>query len=196
MLACPILSRVTSGRAPVRSIRLQCIVRKLRKSISLGKPSFTAVTLICRLSRLCRSMGLPARLAKTKSSGVVHQNSPASALEGVLSRFSIVVQPESMRDVVCERESERGHTFNSEELIPRKDLLGFSLLRNCPMLRPRSDGAGRPVWERSKSGFPMQHRSPLADSLGCLWPAPNASGPRGSSGRTQPSVVSSASRSR
>src|SRR5581483_10431332 len=70
MVAWPILSRVTSGRAPVLNIRLECIVRKLRKSMFLGSPSANTVGLICRFNRLCRSMGLPARLANTRSSGL------------------------------------------------------------------------------------------------------------------------------
>jgi hypothetical protein len=57
------------------------------------------------------------------------------------------------------------------------------------MPRPRNNGVVRPVWERSKSGFPMQDESRRADWLRCLSRAPDASGPGGSSARTLPLAV-------
>src|SRR5437899_8311484 len=63
------LSRVTSGRTPTLLIRLECIVRKLRKSTVAGKPSFLTVGLRCRRSKLRRFTGPPFALVKTRSSG-------------------------------------------------------------------------------------------------------------------------------
>ena len=42
------MSRATSRRAPKRRIRLACMVRKLRKSIVLSKPSLSAEGFTCR----------------------------------------------------------------------------------------------------------------------------------------------------
>jgi len=46
------------------------MVRKLLKSTVAGKPSFLAVGLSCRRSRLRRCIGPPRRFVKTKSSGL------------------------------------------------------------------------------------------------------------------------------
>ena len=63
------LSRVTSGRTPILLIRLECIVRKLRKSTVMGKPSFLTVGLRYRRSKLRRFTGPPFALVKMRSSG-------------------------------------------------------------------------------------------------------------------------------
>src|SRR5215471_6281739 len=63
------LSRVTSGRTPTLLIRLECIVRKLRKSTVSGKSSFFTVGFRCRRSKLRRFTGPPFLLVKTRSFG-------------------------------------------------------------------------------------------------------------------------------
>src|SRR5439155_8015563 len=68
-VACPMLSRVTSGRTPALLIRLECMVRKLRKSTVAGKPSFLIVGFKCRRSKLRRFTGPPFALVNTKSPG-------------------------------------------------------------------------------------------------------------------------------
>src|SRR6267143_4891473 len=66
------LSRVTSGRTPILLIRLECMVRNLRKSTEVGNPSFLIVGLSCRRSRLRRFTGPPRVLVKTRSPGFRH----------------------------------------------------------------------------------------------------------------------------
>src|SRR5439155_9091309 len=58
------LSRVTSGRTPALLIRLECMVRKLRKSTVAGKPSFLIVGFKCRRSKLRRFTGPPFALVR------------------------------------------------------------------------------------------------------------------------------------
>lgn len=64
----PIFSRATSGWAPVRRMRLACMIRKLRKSFPFGRPSSFATSFRCRRTFL-RYVGVPVRVAKTKSAG-------------------------------------------------------------------------------------------------------------------------------
>ena len=59
---------------------------------------------------------------------------------------------------------------------------------------PRNDGAGRQVWERNGSGFPLRHGSRLADSQAYLSQAPGASGPHGNTEHIRSLTASDAAR--
>ena len=64
-------------------------------------------------------------------------------------------------------------------------------LRTSPTLRPRNDGAVRPIEKTSESGF-LVSGSRRVDPRACPSLVPGESGPRGSSVHTRPSNASNA----